>query len=229
MKEKLLKILFGFLIAGLIVEVGYLHWRVESREKDGPEFSKAEVLDTLEQGDDLQEVPLDEKEASCLDQCTALVDDRIAQVVATFSAQPVVEPEKPVTASIPIATAPSAVQITYLPLGAGGSTTARDWTDVTGSRFSFNLAEYGGSVTVTWEANLRAQDANSRCYVRIYDASNFRAVDFSEQTTDSTTSVNLMSLPLSIWQGNNNYYLEVKSLNGVRCYLDSPRFKIVSR
>ncbi|MCJ7828031.1 hypothetical protein MUP65_02725, partial [Patescibacteria group bacterium] len=77
------------------------------------------------------------------------------------------------------------------------------------------------------ETNLRAQHTNSRCYARVWDESNQRAVDYSEQSTDQVAAVNLISLPLSIWQGKNNYYLELKSLNGVNCYLESPRLKIV--
>lgn len=113
--------------------------------------------------------------------------------------------------------------INYLPLGSSGSTTSNTWTTIPGSGFSFNLKDYPKNARVYWAGNLKAQSGNSRCYARIYDTSNYRAVDFSEQSSSQIVFENLTSQPLTIWSGKNNYRLEIKSLNGIACFLESPK------
>lgn len=113
--------------------------------------------------------------------------------------------------------------INYIPLGDGGSTISRDWVVVEGSEFIFNLADYSSGAKVYWEGNLKARDDNSRCYARIYDQTHYREVDYSQQSTNETSFQSLTSQALSIWRGSNHYRLEIKSLNGVICYLETPR------
>lgn len=118
----------------------------------------------------------------------------------------------------------TAVSVSYIPLSGGGMTTINSaWTAIDGSDFIFDLKDYSIGAKVYWEVNLKARDANSRCYARIYDKEHYRAVDYSEQFTDKTVFEDLTSQALSIWAGKNHYRLEIKSLNGVICYLDSPK------
>jgi len=117
-----------------------------------------------------------------------------------------------------------AVSVSYVPLSGGGMTTINSaWTAIDGSDFAFDLKDYSAGAKVYWEVNLKARDAGSRCYARIYDKDHYRAVDYSEQSTDKIVFEDLTSQALSIWAGKNHYRLEIKSLNGVICYLESPK------
>lgn len=216
-------------MVAILFDLGYLHWRLTLNQTESSMAKLSALTEDSPAASAVSTMPADVVPVDCQADCLALVQQEVARAVATFSAQPnLIEKEKTSSGATVIFPTTSLPQISYLPLGSGGTTTSQSWTEVAGTRFVFDLADYSTSVSVIWEVNLRAEHANSRCYARIWDVSNQRAVDFSEQTTDSISSVNLTSLPLSIWQGKNDYYLEVKSLNGIQCYLDSPRLKIIN-
>lgn len=164
--------------------------------------------------------------------CAALIDEKIASAIATVSAS-IKKTSVPQKATIALSPSSSSgersrttIRVTsYLSLGIGGSTQKSDWTRVDGSEFTFDLADYQEG-KVYWEGNLRSQYTNSRCYTRLFDKTNSRAVDFSEQSTDNTDNQYLTSQELAIWFGKLKYQLEIKSLNNVTCYLDSPRLVV---
>lgn len=160
---------------------------------------------------------IEEDQEECGPTC---VDEKISQAVASISAAP----KKSVAAAPKTTTIlPSPIKVTsYISLGAGGSTKNTDWTRIDGTEFTFDLSDYPGG-KVYWEGNLRAQYSNSRCYARLFDKTNGRSVDYSEQSTDKTENQYLTSSELTIWHGKLKYQLEIKSLNGITCYLDSPR------
>lgn len=161
----------------------------------------------------------------CGSSCQGFIEERVFQAIATISAtlkekagtKTAVSAPKPATSSIKVTT--------YIPLGPGASTQKSEWTRVDGSEFTFDLSEYPEG-KVYWEGNLKAQYTNSRCYARLFDKTNSRAVDFSEQSTDQTSNQYLTSQELAIWFGKLKYQLEIKSLNNVTCYLDSPRLVV---
>lgn len=154
---------------------------------------------------------------TCGEECQNLIDEKVAEALATLSAKP---SQPKVTIPGP---SPAVAVTSYLPLGSGGSTKVTDWTALDGSDFIFDLKDYPEGTKVHWNGNLKADVSNSRCFARIYDNSNFRAVDFSEQSTNEKTTQNLTSQPLMIWAGRNTYRVEIKSLNGITCSLGSPR------
>lgn len=151
---------------------------------------------------------------SCSLDCQEVMDQKIAKALSGLSS------------SGNVKSTAGTLTTNYIPLGNGGSTTVRDWSAVSGSEFNFDLADYPANVKVYWNGNLKAETANSRCYARIYDKDNYRAVDYSEQSTTWTAFENLTSQPLSIWKGPNHYQVEIKSLNGITCYLESPRLVV---
>lgn len=164
---------------------------------------------------------------ACSLACQLKITEEVSRAVATISGtEREIIKETVVEKTAPPTRAPQTV---YLPLGNGSSTQAIAWTDVAGSDFIFDLADYGTETDVYWQGNLKIQHANSRCYARIDDVTNKRAVDFSEQTWDQTAYETLTSPKLSIWRGKNNYRLQIKSLNGINCSLESPRLIIISQ
>lgn len=157
----------------------------------------------------------------CSEDCQKLLDEKIAKAIATLSAQ--LSEARKVKPSVAAPQPSSIPTTTYLPLGSGGSTKVMTWIVLDGSEFIFDLKDYPEGTKVYWNGNLKADVLNSRCFARIYDKSNFRSVDFSEQSTSEKTSQNLTSQPLMIWAGRNTYRVEIKSLNGITCSLGSPR------
>lgn len=157
---------------------------------------------------------------TCSEDCQKLLDEKITEALATLSEQLSEAKRVKLVVATP---SPSVPTTTYLPLGSGGSTKVTNWTVLDGSDFIFDLKDYPEGTKVYWNGNLKAEVSNSRCFARIYDNSNFRAVDFSEQTTNEKTTQNLTSQPLMIWAGRNTYRVEIKSLNGITCSLGSPR------
>lgn len=149
-------------------------------------------------------VVLSSSAEGCSLACEQLIDQKIAAALSGPSASS------------------SSLQTSYVPLGSGGSTTNTDWTTLEGSEFNFDKNSYSSRAKVYWEGNLKSFSANSRCYARLYDKTHFREVDYSQQSTNELTYQTLTSQATSIWLGNNNYEVQIKSLNGVECYLSSP-------
>lgn len=161
----------------------------------------------------------------CGPSCQSFVEEKISEAVATISAMVRKDTSTKTLTPAPKSSTSSIKVTTYIPLGPGASTQKSDWTRVDGSEFTFDLSEYPEG-KVYWEGNLKAQYTNSRCYARLFDKTNSRAVDFSEQSTDQTSNQYLTSQELTIWFGKLKYQLEIKSLNNITCYLDSPRLVV---
>lgn len=106
----------------------------------------------------------------------------------------------------------------------GGSVNSNEWTKMAGTDFTFDASLYGSSVEVSWQGWIERGYGS----VRLYDATNHRAVDNSEISVDSGVRSSFYSKPVSIWRGQNTYYIEGKNPLG-EMTLASPRLKIVTR
>lgn len=107
---------------------------------------------------------------------------------------------------------------------SGGSLVASDWTKISGTDFTFDSSLYGGSVEVSWQGWIE----NGKGSVRLYDSTNHRVVDNSELVVDSGVRSSFYSKPISIWRGQNQYYIEGKNPWG-EMNISEPRLKIVTR
>ena len=105
----------------------------------------------------------------------------------------------------------------------GGSLSASEWTKIPGTDFTFDQSLYGNTVTVSWQGWMD----NGYGYVRIYDNTNHRAVDGSEVMVTSGEKSSFYSKNLSIWRGQNQYWIEAKSIAG-EVVISSPRLKVLS-
>lgn len=106
----------------------------------------------------------------------------------------------------------------------GGIVTANEWTKITGTDFTLDASLYGSSVEISWQGWIE----NGKGSVRLYDSTNHRAVDYSEISVDSGVRSSFYSKPVSIWRGQNAYYIEGKNPWGEMTLLE-PRLKIVTR
>lgn len=107
---------------------------------------------------------------------------------------------------------------------SGGNANSADWTKIVGSDFTFDASLYGKSVEVFWQGWIE----NGRGSVRIYDDTNHRVVDGSEMSVDSGVKSSFYSKAISIWRGQNQYYIEAKNPYG-EIVINSPRLRVVTR
>lgn len=109
----------------------------------------------------------------------------------------------------------------------GGTASGTNWTKIGNSEFWFDSSLYGTLVSATWQGWLEVQDGNGVGSVRLYDVTNKRAVDGSEVQINSSTKSSFYSKNLSIWRGQNQYWLEVKSSTGYPVTVTGAQLKIV--
>ena len=105
----------------------------------------------------------------------------------------------------------------------GGEITGASWGKIAGTDFSLDASLYGKTVEISWQGWL-----NGAGSVRLYDATNHRAVDFSEFTSSADGKKSFYSKAMSIWRGQNQYYIEGRTTDGV-VTLSTPRLKIVAK
>lgn len=105
---------------------------------------------------------------------------------------------------------------------SGGEISSFDWEKITGSDFSLDTSLYGKNVEVTWQGWV----AGGAGTVRLFDSTNHRAVDFSDFYTSTDSKKSFYTKAMSIWRGQNQYYIEGKTTGGT-ITLSSPRLRIV--
>lgn len=138
---------------------------------------------------------------------------------------PTSTPEKS-TISIPTNT--KIKDVSYLPIPGTGSTLNTYWTEVGGTDFYISKSDYQGLTGVYFEANMKLVNGNGKAYLRIYDVTNGRGVDGSEISTNSQTSVFVGSGAINLWEGNNHYIVQAKSLTSDTTVFESGRLKMIT-
>lgn len=108
---------------------------------------------------------------------------------------------------------------------SGGNMVASDWTKLVGTEFWLDTGLYGSVVTVSWQGWID----NGQGQARLYDATNNRAVDGSEVNVAGDGRTSFYSSAMAIWRGQNQYYIQVKSLQSGVVVISSPRLRILSK
>ena len=161
---------------------------------------------------------------SCGIACQQLIDDKISQAISTVSGKETIRETKVVEKST---TATSQPQVVYIPLGGGGSTTNRDWTDVGNAEVYLNINHYPNLDRAYFEGFIKVKHGNGKVYARLYDVTHSIGVQGGEIFSDSETFTLVESGSLNFWQGKNLYRVQIKSLNGYEAFFDSGRIKII--
>lgn len=107
---------------------------------------------------------------------------------------------------------------------SGGSISSFGWSKISGTDFTLDTSLYGKTVEVSWQGWLEGGSGG----VRLYDSTNHRAVDFSEAISGGNDKRSFYTKTISIWRGQNQYYIEGKTSGGV-INLTSPRLRIVAK
>jgi hypothetical protein len=151
------------------------------------------------------------EKSGCDADCQKEISDQVARAIATFSATPkIVAVNKAVTVS-------SKPQDAYIQISGSGSTQKTEWTDISGSDFSFDInKDFDKGAKFAWEGFLRVNDANSTAFARIFDVTHSIGVDGSEiSVANKSEYTRTNSTNLNFWAGRNVYRIQIKSLNTI--------------
>lgn len=120
------------------------------------------------------------------------------------------------------------VKVAYIPLISEGLSTSvtTDWVDVVPSEFDFDLIDYQGVKEVRLNAYLMAVNGSAKVFMRLYDLTNKRGVDYSEIQTQNSEYSFLESSAMKIWKGNNRYKIQLRSVNGNEVRFKDAKLKI---
>ncbi|MBP9820325.1 hypothetical protein KBC79_06360 [Candidatus Woesebacteria bacterium] len=106
-----------------------------------------------------------------------------------------------------------------------GSTTGRDWTDLSGTTASIDLVQYGRVKSVVFEATLSIVSGEVRA--RLKNLSSGLIFHASEVNNNTSVSQWRQSIPFQLPSGINQYVVQIRSSNGERAQLDGARLKII--
>lgn len=115
----------------------------------------------------------------------------------------------------------------FIAISSGTVEGASDWTKVGGSDFWLDLSLYGEVSEVTMQGWID----NGSGQVRLYDSTNNRVVDYSQVSVknDSGNSTSFYTKAISIWRGQNQYYLQVRGNGSNKVALSGVKLRILSR
>lgn len=120
----------------------------------------------------------------------------------------------------------SEVKEFFIPLGSGMSS-AGDWEDVYGLQVYLDKANYAQVKKILFEASVRIPTLNQTANVRLYNATDKKAVASSEVTFSIGASpILLVSQPITLDSGNKLYQVQMKTQIKQPAYLDQVRIHL---
>ena len=155
-------ILWGILVLDLVgvnATAGYLFYKSEILNPKHP--SHGEQINSNIQIPNIQNNTVVKDE--CGEECKKYIDEKLAIKTTPMPTQKTVSKTK--TRKEELLTIPSS-----------GSTTANDWTDISGAYFYFDTRDWPGIQEVYFEANIKLFNGNGLAYVRLFDATNLIVV-----------------------------------------------------
>ncbi len=167
---------------------------------------------------------LEDINLSCQEPCKDYIEEEIKQLLATTESkltyQPTNTPEPTSTKT--------QKKASYFPIPGSGSTVSTDWTSVPGTDFYLSKTDFPNLVGVFLEVNMRLLNGNGEAYVRLFDKTHGIAVVGSELKTSNQSSTFVSGGPLQLWDGFNNYAIQIKSLTADTAIFESGRLKIIT-
>jgi len=172
-----------------------------------------------------KEPPQIENNTEYVDKCGEDCKKQIEEIVS----KSVTPTEVVKTVTITPAPVKDRSQTAYIPLVGPVSSTSADWYDVPGTEFYLDYnTDYGKNAYANWQAFLKIANGNGTAFARIYDITNKIAVNGSEvQVANASDLTQVISGQLNFWSGNNQYQVQIKSLNTFEVTFGSGRIKII--
>ena len=160
--------------------------------------------------------------------CQKYIDDKVSQLISLPVKQlsPTVTPVKGTAKAAPTKTKTRTVS--YVTVPGSGSTKVNSWTDLTGTDFYFNKADYPGLVEVYFEVNMSLFNGNGMAYVQLFDVTHGVGVQGSDVQTASQTNSLVTSGQVTFWAGKNLIRVQARSLTADTAVYTSGRLRIVA-
>lgn len=162
----------------------------------------------------------------CGEDCQLQIDQKISESISTISGG-----TKEIVKTVTITPVPTKTkaQTAYIPIVGPITTTSSDWYDAPGTEFYLDYnTDYGKAAYADWQAFLKVANGNGTAYARLYDITNKIGVDGSEvSVTNKGDLTQVISGRLNFWSGNNQYRVQIKSLNKFEVTFGSGRVKII--
>lgn len=193
--------------------------------RENPTKSPGEVIQTLTETkeDKSQPTPLPQQvivSDSCPNSC-------LSQIYQATSSLKLTQPVSAVQSQADNVQAQSGVKEFFVSFGSGSSS-ADEWTDVSGLAAYIDSNQYGKIKTVTFEASLRIPTGNQTAYVRLYNSTDKHPVWFSEVSLEGGTPRLLISKPITLDTGNKLYQVQMKTQLKFSAILDQARVHITT-
>lgn len=115
----------------------------------------------------------------------------------------------------------------YIPLAGGGSTTKRDWVDISAAETYVDTSKYPNTITVTWDASLKILSGNGHAYARLITVTDNQILPETEISGSSESGIRVESKPFKLISGNKLYRVQLKTNTGYEATITSGRIKIV--
>ena len=160
----------------------------------------------------------------CGPDCQKYIDDKISKLNVKIT--PSAIPVKPQETTKAQPTRAKVRSVSYFPLPGNGNTTNTDWTTLIGTDFYITKNDYPGIIGVYFEANIKLVNGNGNAYFRLFDVTHGVGITASEINTMSQSSTFVSSNVISLWEGNNHYVVQAKSLTADTAVFESGRLKI---
>lgn len=205
MRRILLRLILVFIVLFLSADLVFLNWKVLEKKKQNEAVSSAVIPRETEK----------QKVSECSSSCLSQIYEATASLKL-----PTPVPQKTEK------TAPSSVKEFYIPLGSG-STTSKDWVELTGVESVVDMDNYPGVKLVIFEASMRIPTANGRVYAKLYNVTDKHDVWYSEVYAEGSSGYRAESGNIILSPGRKLYRVMMKSTMGYEAILDSARIKIL--
>ena len=165
-------------------------------------------------------VPVNSK--NCSSGCLTAIKDATSSLKLTSEI-----PAIPATKNVVTQPETSKVQEFFIPLGSGSST-ASDWTDVSGVRAEIDSTKYPNIQKILFEASVHVPDTNQIVEVRLYNETDKYVVGNSEFLYPSNTTQNFRIASIQLGQGAKIYTVQMKTQLQHNAVLDQARIHITT-
>ena len=218
MLNKILKILLILDLVGVNIALGYVIYT--SKVSTTPFISSPKSSD-LQLGGENRVVYKDE----CGLECQKYISDKVTELQSNRVGVTSVPTEKAV---VKTPTKTKTRTVSYVTVPGSGSTLANSWTDLIGTDFYFNKADYPGLIEIYFEVNMSLFNGNGMAYVQLFDVTHGVGVQGSDVKTNSQTNTLVTSGKVTFWAGKNLVRVQAKSLTADTAIYTSGRLRIVT-
>lgn len=112
----------------------------------------------------------------------------------------------------------------FIPLGSASSKSLETWKD-TGAQVYLDPADYPGAM-ITWEASFKIPTANGKVCARLINVNENIFLWGSEICSEGDTYKLISSGPITPWQGNKLYRVQLKTTMDYEAIMEGARIKV---